>query len=170
MARLATNRSFSERTPACTSRSAKIELIKVVLVGKQHSQRFKEVCNHRQTIVAASSKEGIVGAFKTAIKHQGDIYCYDFARYGLVRDDEAAGVVYKGKPNVTPGAECRGAGQASGQDQESTASDKESDTDSDSEAEEDGAGYHNTIPLKDVADACRDWTDHAVCYLTLNVT
>jgi hypothetical protein len=127
------------------------------LVGKGPAQRLKEVLKTSQTVVATSSKEGIIASIKTALKLAGDVFCYDFARYGLVRDEDANGVAYQVCPEATT------TGTTSVSDTEDAAGAEEDDSSSD----EEDADVRSAIPLSDVADACRSWTDHAVRYSPL---
>jgi hypothetical protein len=142
---------------------AKLTVVKVALVGQCTSERLKEVDVVEQTIVATSSKEGIVSAVKTALKLAGDVICYDFESYGLVRDDKAEGTFYSVAPKrqalTTQG---RNDVARSSDEQESASDVSDSETDSDTESEDGDCCSRSPIPLGDVATALRSWTDHEV--------
>jgi hypothetical protein len=97
-----------------------------------------------------------VGSIKAALQLEGDVCCYDYDRYGLVRVHGSNSVVCKACPEATTTS---GSGIAdSGTGDESTPETDESSTD------EDDADTRSIIPLSEVADACRSCTDHAVRY------
>jgi hypothetical protein len=153
-------------------RDAKLKVVKVAVVGKGARERLVEIGVAEQVIVATSSKEGIVSALKTALKLSEDVVCYDFESYGLVRDDSAKGTAYSAAPTRQTPTTPRRSAVAQSSDEEPTTDSSESESDSDSEDEDEFR--RSTIPLTDVADALRSWTDHAVrsyihcCFLFWN--